>query len=330
MTLSVTSDELQMVYRFVHDRIGFFYAPDRMNDLKRGFLKACQDLGIEDIHSCVQTLGDPSVSVMLEEVLIKNLTIGETYFFRDRNLFAHLRDNLLPDLIRSRRLTSKYIRIWCAACSTGEEPYSIAILLCSLLPDIVDWEISILATDINPGSLYAAERGIYSRWSFREESPVPIERYVQPSPEGRFQVSAEIKRMVRFDKLNLITDRYPSSLTHTTGMDLILCRNVLMYFSSELAEGVVDRLNSSLIDGGWFIVSPQEINCGQRPGLIQLKRGSVFLFQRNSEKKKTADPSRLLVQTRSDDSWIRVSENLDPEHTDLISPRTRIDPDIPV
>ncbi len=283
---TLPSNDLQRVYRFVNERIGFAYAPDRMSDLERGFFTACQDLGLIDPASCIQALDDPARASAVEEALIKKLTIGETYFFRDKHLFKQLRDQLLPDLIRARRVSGKYLRIWSAACSTGEEPYSLAILISHLLPDIDDWEVTILASDINPGSLHAAEKGIYSRWSFREESPVPIDRYVLPSVDGRFQVSDQIRRMVRFSRLNLINDRYPSPLTGTMTMDLILCRNVLMYFSTELASGVVDRLNSSLIEGGWLVVSPQEISYAQHPFFIQVKRSSVFLFRKGTEDEK--------------------------------------------
>ncbi|MDD1727514.1 MAG: hypothetical protein LUQ50_00415 [Methanospirillum sp.] len=273
-------EELRRVSQFVNERIGFSYAPERMSDLQRGFETACQDLGLTDSISCMKAIEDPLCTSALEEALVKKLTIGETYFFRDKNLFIELRDHLLPDLFRSRRMNGKYLRIWCAACSTGEEPYSLAMLLRYLLPDIGDWDITILASDINPGSLYAAERALYSRWSFREESPVPIDRYVHPSSDGRFQISDEIRRMVIFKRLNLITDHYPSPMTGTMTMDLIFCRNVLMYFSPELASTVVDHLNGTLIDGGWFVVSPQEISYAQRPGFLQIKKSSVFLFQK--------------------------------------------------
>ncbi len=294
---TLPSEDLQKVYRFVNERIGFSYAPDRMSDLERGFFTACQDLGLIDAASCIQALDDPSQASAIEDALIKKLTIGETYFFRDKYLFQQLRDRLLPDLIRTRRVSGKYLRIWSAACSTGEEPYSLAILISYLLPDINDWEITILASDINPGSLHAAEKGIYSRWSFREESPIPIDRYVLPSIDGRFQVSDQIRRMVRFSRLNLINDRYPSPLTGTMTMDLILCRNVLMYFSPELASGVVDRLNSSLVEGGWLIVSPQEISYAHHPFFVQVKQSSVFLFRKGKEEEKKDTYHPILAPT---------------------------------
>ncbi|HWQ67949.1 MAG TPA: CheR family methyltransferase [Methanospirillum sp.] len=293
-----SSDDQKIISQFVQDRIGFSYAPDRRSDLIRGFLAACKDVGAENPGACLQMLHDPTFTGALEAALVKKLTIGETYFFRDKNLFLFLRDQLLPDLIRTRRLDRKFIRIWCAACSTGEEPYSLAILLRHLIPDLNQWDLSILGTDINPGSLHAAERGVYSKWSFREQAPVPMDQYVSPAPDGRFQLSEDIMSMVKFSRLNLISDRYPSVTTGTTTMDIVLCRNVLMYFSSDLAVSVVDRLYSSLIQKGWLIVSPQEISYAQRPGFNQIKRNSVFLFQKGvkEESQKELVSDRTVIE----------------------------------
>jgi len=278
-----SAEDVQKISRFVIDHLGFSYSPERESDLIRGFIAACSDLGITTPASCLHSIDNPDIVSSLEEGLIKKLTIGETYFFRDKNLFLLMRDQILPDLIRTRRIEKKYLRIWCAACSTGEEPYSIAMILKYLIPDITSWDISILGTDINPGSLHAAQRGIYSKWSFREQAPVPTDRFVTVSPDGRFQISSEIKNMVRFARLNLITDYYPSIINGTTTMDIILCRNVLMYFSSEMAAFVIDKLNASLVDKGWLFVSPQEISYAQRPGFVQVKRASVFLFQKGKD-----------------------------------------------
>ncbi len=340
MDATLPSDDLEKLYRFVNKRIGFAYTPDRMSDLERGFFTACKDLGLIDPVSCMQALDDPTRATAVEEALVKKLTIGETYFFRDKFLFQQLRDQILPDLIRARRISGKYLRIWSAACSTGEEPYSLAILISYLVPDINDWEVTILASDINPGSLHAAERGVYSRWSFREESPVPIDRYVLPSADGRFQVSDKIRRMVRFMRLNLINDQYPSPLTGTMTMDLILCRNVLMYFSPEHAAYVVDHLNSSLIEGGWLVVSPQEISYAQHPWFIQVKRKSVFLFRKGKadERKNIGytiiSPVNSIEETLQNETLkadipdlfkikSQIHKNRSPQHDQFNSPQLR-------
>lgn len=290
-----TSDEINMIARFVQQHIGFSYAESRVGDLIRGFCAVCKDMGCVSKEACLSLLNDTDQESVLQDLLIKKLTIGETYFFRDKRLFSHLSTTLLPELIQSRRLGRKYLRIWCAACSSGEEPYSLAILLQYLIPDIHSWDITLIATDINIGSLHAAERGVYSKWSFREEAPVSLTPYVTPSHDGRFEISPDIKKMVRFSRLNLITDLYPSTLTGTTTMDLILCRNVLMYFSSDLAGEVITRLNQSLITGGWLIVSPQEISYAQKPGFVQVKQSSVFLFRKGTGPGETRPT--FLVQT---------------------------------
>jgi chemotaxis protein methyltransferase CheR len=288
-----SADEIAKISSFVSDQLGLVYSPDRTVDLIRGFQNACREIGVVTPVLSLHLIDDPRGAQTLKAQLIKNLTIGETYFFRDRRLFVLLRDQILPDLIRERRNGVKKLRIWSAGCSTGEEPYSIAMIIRYLLPDINNWDIVILGTDINPDSLRAAEQGVYSKWSFREEKTVPIEKYFSTTPEGKFQISQEIRDMVRFTSLNLVTDRYPSNLTGTTAMDLILCRNVLMYFSSDSAAQVVDRLSSSIVDGGWFVVSPQEISYAQRSGLIQTKKSSVYIFQ----KSKCTEDSRLTGTT---------------------------------
>jgi len=286
----LSEDALARVARFVSDTIGFSYASDRMRDLERGFLTSCRALGINDPDACIGLLDNSEGICQIHDELVKNLTIGETYFFRDHNLFTCLKEELLPALIRSRRNSGKYIRIWSAACSSGEEPYSVAILLRYLLPDIEDWDIFILASDINPGSLHAAERGIYSKWSFREEPPVPTGSYFSPGVDGRMHLGAEIRKMVRFSRLNLVTDLFPSGLNDTNRMDLILCRNVLMYFSAEIAASIVDRFHSALARDGLLLVSPQEISYAQRPGFVQEKKSSVFLFRKGSGSDQLSQP----------------------------------------
>ena len=163
------------------------------------------------------------------------LTIGETYFFRVEPDFNALENHILPELIHLRKDTGKYLRIWSAASSTGEEPYSLAILVRKLIPDIKDWNITILATDINTRSLAKAEKGIYGNWSFRNNPEWLKKIYFTPLLDERYQINRNIKDMVSFFYLNLARDTYPSLLNNTNGMDIIFCRNVLMYFTPELA-----------------------------------------------------------------------------------------------
>jgi chemotaxis protein methyltransferase CheR len=190
-----------------------------------------------------------------------HLTIGETYFFRERKTFDALAQRILPELIRRRRGREQRLRLWSAACSTGEEPYSLAILVQQLLPDWRDWHVTILATDINTRFLQKAAAGVYGEWSFRESPSWFKERYFTRTRDGRFAVEPQIRECVRFAPMNLAQDCFPSLATDTNAMDVIFCRNVLMYFTPAHARNVVENLRSALTDDGWLAVSPTE--CSQ-------------------------------------------------------------------
>jgi chemotaxis protein methyltransferase CheR len=216
------------------------------------------------------------------EILASHLTIGETYFFRDRAIFTLLETQLLPALIRSRRKTGRRLRIWSAACCTGEEPYSIAILLSRLIPDLKDWSVTVLGTDINPYFLARAAKGVYRDWSFRDTPPWIKEGYFQRTQEGDFQVLPPIKDMVTFSYLNLAEDGYPSPLNNIDAFDIIFCRNVLMYFEPGQAKKVIQNLHHALVEGGYLIVSPSETSNERFSGFATVNFPGAILYQKGN------------------------------------------------
>src|SRR5690242_13592906 len=147
---------------------GLHLREGRLPDLKRALKGAAAELGHADSSACAQLLLSGKLDAASSEVLASHLTIGETYFFRDSDAFAALSTRILPELIAARRRAGELrLRIWSAACCTGEETYSIAILLNQLLPDIADWQVTLLGTDVNPRFLRKAFEGVYGQWSFR-------------------------------------------------------------------------------------------------------------------------------------------------------------------
>jgi len=237
--------------------IGLHFPPERWNDLGRGLRAASQELGFADSVELAGLVLSRNLSIDHIKVLARYLTIPETYFFRDRSTMLALRDQILSDLINERRQSELRLRIWSAGCCSGEEPYTIAILLRELLSDYEDWVVSILGTDINPVVLAKAASGSYSDWSFREVPEGFKENYF--SQEGkRFQVRRDLLEMVTFGFLNLAADPYPALTTNTEAMDLIFCRNVLMYFSREEAIRCVEKFHKCLTPGGWLVVSAGE------------------------------------------------------------------------
>lgn len=258
MTNGVSDLLLSQLSEVLAARMGLHFPKDRWRDLERGVVSAAEEFHFNDAESCARWLLLSPLTKNQIETLASHLTIGETYFFREKKTFQLIEEHILLELISSRQRNERRLRIWSAGCCTGEEPYSIAILLSKMISNLKDWNITILATDINPRFLQKASAGLYNEWSFRETPSFIKEKFFKRKKEDRFEILPSLKRMVTFAYLNLAEDSYPSLLNNTNAMDIILCRNVLMYFAPERAKKVVRNLYCSLVDGGWLIVSPSE------------------------------------------------------------------------
>ncbi|MBN1219696.1 MAG: tetratricopeptide repeat protein [Anaerolineae bacterium] len=274
----------------VLERTGLNFHEKKRSDLEIGLLKSIAESplgaanGKHDLSRYYNLLCDkdnPASQVEMQR-LINTLTIGETHFFRDEAQFNALANNVLPNLIARKRAAAAAVgpdiqpqlRIWSVGCASGEEPYSVAILLKELLPDIDDWYVLILATDISKPALNRAQKAIYSDWSFREDRakalrPRYFTRYLSTNPgpdqslaarsgKDRYRLRDDIRQMVTFDTLNLVEDEYPAIHNNTVSMDLILCRNVTIYFTEEVTRWVIKNLHACLIDGGWLVVGHSE------------------------------------------------------------------------
>lgn len=238
---------------------GWSFPEYRHADLLRGIERAAGELGFCDASACMEALMQRAIKRHEIETLARYLTVGETYFLREPAVFQALESQVLPELIEARRQAGNLsLRLWSAGCCSGEEAYSLAILLTRLLPDLATWHITILGTDINPQFLQRAQDACYPQWSFRKTPPWLQSGYFQPMPPGRFVLAPCIRRLVQFRYLNLADDTYPSLETYTNAMDLILCRNVLMYFGAEQARQVVAKLRRCLNEEGWLIVGAAE------------------------------------------------------------------------
>ena len=260
MTLRIPDQLLQQLSEFIVRHFGLFFPEARWRDLAQKIAHAARDFDFTDPQEFITWLMTTPLTRVQDDTLVNHLTVGETYFFREPKSFDILEQQLLPELIRSRRGTNQQLRIWCAGCSSGEEPYSIAILLTKLLPDLDQWQISILATDINPHSLTKASQGVYNDWSFRGVSLWVKNQFFTPLPDGRRAIIPAIKNMVTFTRLNLVRDLFPALPTTPRGLDFIFCRNVLMYFEQEQMRRVIHHFHGALAEGGWLIVSPSEVS----------------------------------------------------------------------
>jgi chemotaxis protein methyltransferase CheR len=260
MTDKLSDHQLSQLSKFVSAAMGLYFPRGRWNDLERQAKKAAKEFGFDGSAPFIQWLLSSPLTQEQIESLASHLTIAETYFWREPLVFEALRAQILPDLIRAREKGNKRLRIWSAGCATGEEPYSIAIALHQVLPNLKDWNITLLATDINAHILRQAAVGVYRQWSFRNTPPGFMEKYFKRTDTGKYEILPEIRSMVTFAYLNLAEDVFPSSMNNTNAMDLIFCRNVLMYFNSARARQVGEHYYDALVEGGWLMVAASELS----------------------------------------------------------------------
>ncbi len=247
-------DDLGPIRDLVRDVSGLDFPENRQLALRRATERAGEVRGLT-AGELADVLARPENANDLQE-FVASLTVGETHFFRNQPQLDAVRATVLPQLIDARR-EQRRLRIWSAGCATGEEPYSLAMMLDELLPAGETWDTLILATDINRRALDRARAGVFGDWSFRQVPAAVTTRYFT-KVDREYHLSPHIRQMVTFDYLNLAEEVYRSAWAHVGEMDLIFCRNVLIYFPDAISRTVVTRLERCLAPGGWFVTGHAE------------------------------------------------------------------------
>jgi chemotaxis protein methyltransferase CheR len=194
--------------------------------------------------------------------VIEAMTTNETFFFRDRVPFDLFRDVLLPRCLRERAGTRR-VRIWCAAAASGQEPYSLAMILKEAQPRLAGWTFEIVATDISTEMLEKAKAGLYSQFEVQRGLPIQLLLKYFTQIGDTWQLAADIRSMVQFKPLNLI-----QSFTHLGDFDIVLCRNVLIYFDQATKADVLRRLAHALLPGGTVLLGAAETVIGLSDALV--------------------------------------------------------------
>jgi len=219
-----------------------------------GIDRAMARAGLSDFPTYLARL--EADAALLDDLLVE-LTIGETYFFRNPEHFHFVRHEVLPD-VRRRRGPMHTVRSWSAGCASGEEPYSLAVLL---MEEGYRERMEVRATDVSRAALSRAQVASYGEWSLRGPEASRMRPFLHP--EGRrYTLDAQVRERVHFGYLNLADDTWPSHAHGLWGMDIIFCRNVLIYFNRATIEAVARRLHASLADGGFLIAGPSDPSLG--------------------------------------------------------------------
>ncbi len=271
-------------------------------------MKCCQKFAYSSplkFLSSIESGRDPGE----QSFFIQHVVVEESYFFRDEKQTDFLRNEFLPELIRKKRaLNDKNIRIWSAGCSNGQEIYSIGILLHQLLSDYDSWNLQLVGTDINQQALADALEARYSKWEIRTSQEfIENSGYFQKISDNCFQIQAFIKKKAQFYYLNLMEDSYPSIMNGTYNVDLILCRNVFIYFNQQIIEHACCKFSEALANDGVLLLSATDpVNLPNAPLTINIQGGVTYFKaiaylpdRLLSTKKKTSIQAKSFTQAYS-------------------------------
>ncbi|MCU7494619.1 MAG: hypothetical protein HF314_01745 [Ignavibacteria bacterium] len=281
---------LSDLLKYINDFLGIYYPIERAHELERVISLAAKESNFQNTGEFVDFLFSVPQTERIS-LLAKYLTIGETYFFRE----AATLEALKPEIIRIVEENGA-IDIWSAGCCTGEEPYSLAILMKELFKDI-RFHLNIVATDLNRDFLKKAAAGVFGDWSFRGVSDAVKNSYFTPLGNNKYRINEEIREMVSFGFLNLAEGSY--YLPHHRGpFDMIFCRNVIMYFGEELRNGVVHKFHDKLKEGGFLALGLAEISNIYTKRFERINYQSTVLFRKKSINVKSVAPKSQKPETQ--------------------------------
>ncbi len=298
MTGEIPAPRLEALSALVAERLGLHLPAAKLRTMERALAEAARAAGFARAADLVAALLRGGSAPEALDALARELTVGETYFYREPGAFAAITEHFLPEF--TRRGWARMPRFWSAGCCTGEEAYSLAIVL-ERAGFPAPARAEILATDLNPRFLRSAREGIYRGWSFRNTPDWLRSAYFRPFDEERAEIRGDIRAAVRFARLNLAEPVFPAADNGTANVDLILCRNVLMYFTPERLARVIRQMADCLNEGGWLIVGAAETGHVEALGLSPLRWGDVTIFE-----KRTSRAARAPVASESS-GWTGAS-----------------------
>jgi chemotaxis protein methyltransferase CheR len=252
-TLSISEAEYQRFCEYFYRRTGISFGDNKRYFVDKRLIDRIQKTAAAGADDYFERLRRHDASGEIE-ILINLLTINETYFYREDHQLDCLVNGILPELVAGRRKGDR-IRIWSMPSSTGEEPYSIAIYLLENWPKVDDYDIEIMASDIDTNVLRAAEGGVYDARSLHRLSPDLVRKYFVSAGAEGFRLIDAIRQSVRFTKVNASN---ASEMRGFAGIDVIFCRNMLIYFDDRSRRQVVESFYDSLCQGGFICLGHSE------------------------------------------------------------------------
>lgn len=266
------------ISRQIGELAGIRVVTSTQAQLAEWLVTRCQALSLPDAPAYVAWLAEPEHLRQEREALSNLLTSRETYFLRDHGVIEVLREHILTEAM-AQKASERSLRIWSAGCSTGEEAYTLSILVEEGLVDLNHWHVEILGSDIDQVALAQARQGVYRKWSFRGCPQAFIERYfVQHGDE--LKLMAHVKQRVRFEQLDIVGDIYPTGNKGMASADIILCRNVFIYLDHAAIDTALKKLTACLNEGGFLLCAPGELHAHSHPQLKARIYPQALVYQK--------------------------------------------------
>ncbi|GAB4515589.1 MAG: protein-glutamate O-methyltransferase CheR [Roseibium sp.] len=268
----MSPSEFEFLKTFLKTRSGLVLSNDKQYLVESRLLPIARTAKLETLSALIQQL-QRGGNKMLETDVVEAMTTNESFFFRDKTPFEHFKETMLPALLE-RRSARKQLKIWCAAASTGQEPYSLAICLKEDAAKMGGWRTRILGTDLSQEVLEKAKTGLYSQFEVQRGLPIQLLLKYFEQKGDMWQINAGMRAMIEWKKLNLL-----ESFTHLGEFDIIFCRNVLIYFDQATKSEILARLAKSMPDDGYLVLGAAETVVGLTDAFkpVAGKRG---LFQK--------------------------------------------------
>jgi chemotaxis protein methyltransferase CheR len=265
-------EEFRLLRDLIYDYCGIFFQDESKYLVHRRLASRLETLGLRGFVEYYRYLRyDPGRKAELEEI-VERVTTNETYFFREAYQLETLRDEILPD-IHARKPRGRRLTLWSAGCATGEEAYSVAIIVLESAL-FADWDVRVFGNDISRRVLAVARKGAYGRSSFRATEERYLRRWFR-EVDGKYQVRDEVKALCSFGHLNLLDD---DMLSIVGDVDVVLCRNVLIYFDMNARRRAIASFHRKLMKGGYLLLGHSEslLNVSTAFELVHFKKDMVY------------------------------------------------------
>jgi chemotaxis protein methyltransferase CheR len=254
----MTPADYDFLRKFLKEKSGLDLSADKQYLVESRLVPLARKAGMAGLDELIQKVKSGNAALCGD--VVEAMTTNETFFFRDKTPFDHLRDVVLPEMIAARS-TRRSLRIWCAAASTGQEPYSIAMVIKEMSAQLAGWRVEIVGTDISQQVLEKSKSGLYTQFEVQRGLPIQLLVKYFKQVGDMWQIAPELRAMIQYKPLNLLTD-----FSHMGKYDIIFCRNVLIYFDQDMKTQIFGRLAKCMEPDGFLALGAAETVVGLTDG----------------------------------------------------------------